>query len=157
MFVLLKCFDFADGLCNHRRCSIFRFVCSFKKTQVRPERQKLLNLKYKGNFIRHSTNNGIIFSLRSIVVTGANAPDDLKLGLLELKQNYKLMMVGSLESDIKDVESRPLDSLVVDDFEDTDEKKEISIHNSEVVRRRHESSLCFTSSYSDCVSNSRSI
>lgn len=43
------------------------------------------------------------------------------------------MMVGSLESDIKDVESRPLDSLVVDDFEDTDEKKEISIHNSEVV------------------------
>lgn len=42
------------------------------------------------------------------------------------------MMVGSLESDIKDVESAPLDSLVVDDFEDTDEKKEISIHNSEV-------------------------
>lgn len=45
------------------------------------------------------------------------------------------MMVGSLESDIKDVESRPLDSLVVDDFEDTDEKKEISIHNSEVLFR----------------------
>lgn len=66
------------------------------------------------------------------VFEGTNAPDDLKLGLLELKQNYKLMMVGSLESDIKDVESQPLDSLVVDDFEDTDEKKEISIHNSEV-------------------------
>lgn len=63
---------------------------------------------------------------------GANAPDDLKLGLLELKPNYKLMMVGSLESDIKDVESRPLDSLVVDDFDDAEEKKEISIHNSEV-------------------------
>lgn len=63
---------------------------------------------------------------------GANASDDLKLGLLELKPNYKLMMVGSLESDIKDVESRPLDSLVVDDFDDTEEKKEISIHNSEV-------------------------
>ncbi|KAJ6635589.1 Ubiquitin-like domain-containing CTD phosphatase 1 [Pseudolycoriella hygida] len=82
----------------------------FKKTQVRPERQKLLNLKYKG----------------------VNALDDLKLGLLELKSNYKLMMVGSLESDIKDVESRPLDSLVVDDFDDTDEKKEIQIHNAEV-------------------------
>lgn len=68
-----------------------------------------------------------------VVISGANAPDDLKLGLLELKLNYKLMMVGSLESDIKDVESRPLDSLVVDDFEDTDEKKEISIHNSEVL------------------------
>lgn len=42
------------------------------------------------------------------------------------------MMVGSLESDIKDVESMPPDSLVVDDFDDMDEKKEISIHNSEV-------------------------
>ncbi|KAG4065738.1 hypothetical protein HA402_012416 [Bradysia odoriphaga] len=85
----------------------------FKKINVRPERQKLLNLKYKG----------------------ANATDDVRLGSLELKPNYKLMMVGSLESDIKEVESRPLDaldSLVVDDFEDTDEKKEVSIHNSEV-------------------------
>lgn len=69
----------------------------------------------------------------SVVVSGVNASDDVKLGLLELKANYKLMMVGSLEADIKDVESRPLDSLVVDDFEDTDEKKEISIHNSEVI------------------------
>ncbi len=68
------------------------------------------------------------------VVSGTNAPDDLKLGLLELKANYKLMMVGSLEADIKDVESQSVDALVVDDFEDTDEKKEISIHNSEVIR-----------------------
>lgn len=32
---------------------------------------------------------------------GVNAADDVKLGLLELKPNYKLMMVGSLEADIK--------------------------------------------------------
>lgn len=34
---------------------------------------------------------------------------------------------------VKDVESRPLDTLVVDDFDDADEKKSIiAIHNSEV-------------------------
>lgn len=80
-----------------------------------------------------------LFQLRSLlthcIVAGVNATDDVKLGLLELKPNYKLMMVGSLESDIKEVESAPLDSLVVDDFDDTDDKKEVSIHNSEVSVR----------------------
>lgn len=45
------------------------------QTGVRPERQKLLNLKSKGKA----------------------ATDDLKIGSLGLKNNFKLMMMGSLE------------------------------------------------------------
>lgn len=54
----------------------------YKKTQVRPERQKLLNLKYKGKPIKESE-------------------DALKIANLELKTNFKLMMVGSTEADIE--------------------------------------------------------
>lgn len=43
----------------------------FKKTNVKPERQKLLNLKYKGKM----------------------ATDDIKLSQLDLKANFKVMMM----------------------------------------------------------------
>lgn len=82
-----------------------------KLTQVRPERQKLLNLKYKG----------------------ANAADDIRLGQMQLKPNYKLMMVGSLEADINDAASRPADAdNVLDDFEDIDAEAKVPLHNLQV-------------------------
>lgn len=45
----------------------------FKKTQVQPNRQKLLNLKQKGKLV---------------------TDENIKINALELKQNFKLMMVG---------------------------------------------------------------
>lgn len=47
----------------------------------------------------------------------------MKLGALELKPNFKLMMVGSLEADIEDVCNKPddIDEVVNDlDVEDDD-------------------------------------
>lgn len=43
----------------------------FKKTNVKPERQKLLNVKYKGKM----------------------ASDDVKISLLDIKANFKVMMM----------------------------------------------------------------
>lgn len=81
----------------------------YKKTHVKPERQKLLNLKYKGKF----------------------AADDVKLGVLELKQNFKLMMVGSLEADIEDVVNRPDDvDDVVNDLDNEDD--EVAVEYTEI-------------------------
>lgn len=84
---------------EHDTVAVLRHeIC--KLTHVRPERQKLLNLKHG---------------------KGANAADDVRLGQLQLKANYKLMMVGSLEADIDDVAKRPADADdVLDDFEDAD-------------------------------------
>ncbi|KAL9892929.1 ubiquitin-like domain-containing CTD phosphatase 1 [Glossina fuscipes] len=83
----------------------------FKKTQVRPERQKLINLKYKGK----------------------GAEDSVKLSNLELKTNFKLMMVGSTEQDIEDVCHKPEDMVeVIDDFDDQDDKKEECIEESAI-------------------------
>lgn len=63
------------------------------------------------------------------------AADDLKLGLLELKSNYKLMMVGSLEADIKNVSNKPFDTNeVVDDFDDSDSDKDVPIQNTQVLK-----------------------
>lgn len=62
------------------------------------------------------------------------AADDLKLGLLELKSNYKLMMVGSLEADIKDVSNKPFDTHeVLDDFDDSDSDKDVPMQNIKVL------------------------
>jgi len=55
------------------------------QTGVRPERQKLLNLKSKGKV----------------------ATDDLKIGSLGLKNNFKLMMMGSLEETIIETQTKP--------------------------------------------------
>ncbi|KAJ8920209.1 hypothetical protein NQ315_011870 [Exocentrus adspersus] len=80
-----------------------------KQTGVRPERQKLLNLKLKGK-----------------------APDDdCKLGQLKLKQNFKLMMMGSLEEDIEEANTAPADlPEVVNDLDI--EEEEVAIENQEV-------------------------
>ncbi|XP_065361503.1 ubiquitin-like domain-containing CTD phosphatase 1 [Calliphora vicina] len=81
----------------------------FKKTQVRPERQKLLNLKYKGK----------------------PAENNLKLGNLELKSNFKIMMVGSTEADIEDACQKPEDlGDIIDDLEF--ESEEESVENSSI-------------------------
>ena len=58
-----------------------------EQTGVRPERQKLLNLKCKGKA----------------------ATEDMKIGSLGLKDNFKLMMMGSLEETI--IETLPLVSV----------------------------------------------
>ena len=55
------------------------------QTGVRPEGQKLLNLKSKGKV----------------------ATDDLKIGSLGLKNNFKLMMMGSLEETIIETQTKP--------------------------------------------------
>nr|CAI5870342.1 unnamed protein product [Callosobruchus analis] len=78
-------------------------------TGVRPERQKLLNLKHKGK----------------------SPEDDCKLGQLKLKENFKLMMMGSREEDIAEANTAPENMPnVVNDFDIEDE--EIAIENQEV-------------------------
>jgi len=79
-----------------------------EKTGVRPERQKLLNLKAKGKA----------------------ATEDMKIGSLGLKANFKLMMMGSLEETIAETQSKP-ENLpeVVNDF-DIDEE-EVAIQDRE--------------------------
>lgn len=64
------------------------------------------------------------------IVTGKFAPDDVRLGLLELKPNFKIMMVGSTEADIEDACCKPegLDE-VVDDFDDPEE---VAVENASV-------------------------
>lgn len=56
-----------------------------EQTGVRPERQKLLNLKCKGKA----------------------ATEDMKIGSLGLKDNFKLMMMGSLEETIIETQKKP--------------------------------------------------
>lgn len=71
---------------------------------------------------------------------GKAAADNIKLCALELKPNFKLMMVGSTEADIEDACSLPEDiGEVIDDFDDAEEREE-SVENSAVylakVQRR---------------------
>merc|ERR1719187_2750995 len=79
-----------------------------EKTGVRPERQKLLNLKVKGKA----------------------ATDDMKIGSLGLKENFKLMMMGSLEETIAETQSKP-ENLpeVINDFDI--EEEEVAIQDRE--------------------------
>jgi len=55
----------------------------------------------------------------------------VKISALELKPNFKLMMVGSTEADIEDACSLP-DNIgeVVDDFDDADEREESVEHSA---------------------------
>jgi len=78
------------------------------KTGVRPERQKLLNLKAKGKA----------------------ATDDMKISTLGLKTNFKLMMMGSLEETIAETQSKP-ENLpeVINDFDI--EEEEVAIQDRE--------------------------
>lgn len=64
---------------------------------------------------------------------GSNAGDEIKLGVLEMKPNYKLMMVGSLEEDIKNVCNKPFDTNeVLDDFDDVDPESNIPVAKLQV-------------------------
>ncbi|XP_059615951.1 ubiquitin-like domain-containing CTD phosphatase 1 [Phlebotomus argentipes] len=81
-----------------------------KRTNVQPNRQKLLNLKYKGKF----------------------ASDDIRLSALEIKPNFKLMMVGSIEADIEEVCTVPEEEDVIDDFETSNPFEEQSYDKQEV-------------------------
>lgn len=79
------------------------------KTAVRPERQKLLNLKLKGKV----------------------SDEECKIATLKLKPNFKIMMMGSLEQDIEEANTAPTNlPEVVNDFDIEDE--EIAIENQEV-------------------------
>lgn len=98
-----------------------------KQTGVKPERQKLLNLKLKGNLY-------YIFKFRvdlKIYFLGKTPEDDCKLGQLKLKANFKLMMMGSLEEDILEAASTPTN--LPDVVNDLDiEEEEVAIENQEV-------------------------
>lgn len=107
----------------------------YKSTQVRPERQKLLNLKHKGMHFR--ANDWSPFWRKrflSTIFAGKPPADDLKLRDLELKVNFKLMMVGSLESDIEDVCNVPYHNRdIIDDFDvDNDSKSPVQFYNMDV-------------------------
>lgn len=79
------------------------------KTAVRPERQKLLNLRLKGKV----------------------SDEECKIATLNLKPNFKIMMMGSLEQDIEEASSAPINlPEVVNDFDI--EEEEIAIENQEV-------------------------
>ncbi|KAJ8868719.1 hypothetical protein PR048_030258 [Dryococelus australis] len=80
-----------------------------KETCVRPERQKLLNLKLKGK----------------------PPDDDCPLSALKLKQGFKIMMMGSLEEDIADASTPPEDMPEV--INDLDiEEEEVAIESKDV-------------------------
>lgn len=64
---------------------------------------------------------------------GKNAAEDLRLSALDLKPNFKLMMVGSLEVDIQDVQNSIDNRDVIDDFDDdNDERTTYNYHKMEV-------------------------
>jgi len=82
----------------------------FEKTNVRPERQKLLTLKLKGK----------------------PATDDVKLSALTMKEGMKIMMMGSQEEKLAEVIAPPkeiTENTVVDDFDIGEE--EIAIEHRE--------------------------
>lgn len=71
--------------------------------------------------------------LCSNLFTGKIAADDLRLSALDLKPNFKLMMVGSLEVDIQDVQNSIDNRDVIDDFDDdNDERTTYNFHKMEV-------------------------
>lgn len=80
-----------------------------KQTGVRPERQKLLNLKHKGK----------------------NADDECRIGQLKLKPAFKIMMMGSLEEDIAEASKTPENlPAVINDLDIEDE--EVAIESQEI-------------------------
>ncbi|KAK6618646.1 Ubiquitin-like domain-containing CTD phosphatase 1 [Polyplax serrata] len=89
----------------------------FRETGVRPPRQKLLNLKHKAK----------------------PAEDSCKLSALNIKQGFKIMMMGSLEDDITQVNTIPegmpdvINDLDIDDAEVAIENMEV--HLSKIEKR----------------------
>lgn len=82
----------------------------FKQTGVRPHRQKLLNLKFKGKV----------------------PDDDCQLSSLTLRPGFKIMMMGSLEEDIEDA-NKPPENLpeIIDDF-DIEDGEEVAIECKDI-------------------------
>lgn len=79
--------------------------------------------------------SNIVFSMVFGIpyLLGKNATDDLRLSALDLKPNFKLMMVGSLEVDIQDVQNSIDNRDVIDDFDDdNDERTTYNFHKMEV-------------------------
>ncbi|KAG7200664.1 hypothetical protein KM043_001218 [Ampulex compressa] len=89
----------------------------YGETGVRPERQKLLNLKVKGKA----------------------AQDDDIIGMLQLKPGVKLMLIGSREEDIEQVSRAPQNMPdVVNDLDIEDEEVEIEkaeVYLSKIQKR----------------------
>ncbi|KAJ2940067.1 hypothetical protein O0L34_g14102 [Tuta absoluta] len=77
-------------------------------TGVRPERQKLLNVKFQGNL----------------------ATDNCTLADLKLKPNLKIMMMGSLEQAIEGANTKPDVDEVVNDLDI--EEEEVDVENQEI-------------------------
>lgn len=63
---------------------------------------------------------------------GKFAPDDTRLSALEIKPNFKLMMVGSIEADIEEVWKVPEEEDVIDDFDTAHPFEEQSYDKQEV-------------------------
>eukprot|EP00794_Sanderia_malayensis_P005274 gene5274-5940_t len=82
----------------------------FKKTMVRPDRQKLLGLKYKGK----------------------PPNDEIKLQMLSLKPGFKIMMMGTAEETLTDIIKPPQDVLELKIADDQDvEEDEVAFENRE--------------------------
>ena len=88
----------------------------FITTQVRPDRQKLLNLKHNGK----------------------PAPEDVLVSALNLKPGFKIMMMGSREETIVEATSKP-ENLpeVLDDFDIPDEA-EVEVKDRKVFLEKVE-------------------
>lgn len=90
----------------------------FKETQVKQERQKILNLKAKGGKISHGQALVVILFPIWCLILGKKVDDTTKISELDLKPGKPLMMVGSLEADIASVNEKPDGIEVINDFED---------------------------------------
>lgn len=82
-----------------------------RETKVKPSRQKLLNLKLKGK----------------------TPGDEVLLGELKMKDNMKVMMMGSTEEEIEEVQTAPPeDDEVINDLDiAADEDEEVKLENME--------------------------
>ncbi|CAB0015347.1 unnamed protein product [Nesidiocoris tenuis] len=101
-------YELDELLLNDNVETLKNSIC--KKTGVRPERQKLLNVKFKGKM----------------------PPDECEISELKLKPGFKILMMGSLEAAIADANTIPDDlPSVINDF-DIEEGEEVPIENKEV-------------------------
>lgn len=91
----------------------------FKETQVKQERQKILNLKAKGgNTTSLAASPNISNLIVRFLIVGKKVDDTTKISELDIKPGKPLMMVGSLEADIASVNEKPDGIEVINDFED---------------------------------------
>lgn len=99
-------------------------------TDVHPHRQKLLNLKHAGFYLISIFFSKSFYSSYTFCI-GKPPGDDCLITDLNLKPNFKIMMMGSLEKDIEDVSFKPPDvEDVVNDLDIPDE--EIAIESADV-------------------------